>query len=233
MTFVQTTLQTEEKYSLPRGFSPSYIIGYRSCPRQFFIRYVLKVKPDFISPILEMGSRVHTAISQQVFRSDNPDEHAYLQVAREMLAELPGNPVFETTYDDPSNPGMFKGRCFSYPFIGFFDIHWVDPAMGADWKTGSYKQRKNPEYEIQAYILNELYQQKQGYKLNEFRFIFLADGEIYRAKSITPGSWRDRTEGRIKDAIRDIHAYRFPKKRSFACDWCEVSEYCRLDCGMR
>lgn len=232
MPTIQTTLDTEEKYPLPRGFSPSHIIGYRSCPRQFFIRYVLKIRIAVTSPILEMGSRVHDAIARQMFESDNPEVQAYLNVAKEAMRTLPSNPVLETTYEDKNNPGRFFGRCFSYPFAGTFDIHWLDPAMGADWKTGSYKERKNGDYEIQAYLLNELFKQKYGFYLTEFRLIFLKDGYEYYAKSLIQGRSRTVTEKSILNALRDIHARRFPRKESFACGWCEVSQYCRLNCGV-
>ena len=233
MITVQTTLQTEEKYPLPRGFSPSHIIGYCTCPRAFFIRYVLKIKPEYISPILELGSNVHEKLANQIFESDNPDEQKYLTVAKESFDKLPENPIFETTYLDKNNPGKYTGFCFRYPFVATFDIHWLDPARGLDWKTGTYKERKNWQYEIQAYLLNELFKQRYKKDLTEFKFIFLSDGFEYRAKSRSHNGWKLRTEARIENALQDIQARRFDKKQSFACDWCDVQSYCKSDCGFR
>jgi len=233
MSTVQTQLQLEDKYPLPRGFSPSHIIGYIACPRSFFIRYVLKVKPDFISPVLELGSRVHEKLSNLIFESDNPEEQRYLSVAYDAFQRLPANPILETTYQDKTNPGRYTGQCLHYPFAATFDIHWLQPALGVDWKTGKYNERKNWQYEIQAYILNELYRQKNGYGINDFRFIFLDNGYVYHAQSLFLGELRTGIEEQIRSALDAIHARRFDKKVSYACSWCDVREYCRLDCGFR
>ncbi|MDD3077327.1 MAG: hypothetical protein PHE44_12375 [Proteiniphilum sp.] len=88
------------------------------------------------------------------------------------------------------------------------------------------KEKYHGEYEIQAYILNELFKQKYGYQLKKFYFVFLKDGSTYQAQSIYKNAVRTRTETKIKNVLRGVKQLEFKKKVSFACEWCDYKGLC-------
>ena len=222
----QTNLQTFGKPPLPRGYSPSHILTYRRCEYKFLLAFIYKVKVETKFQPLLTGSSIHEDISKGIFTSEAPERQKMLNVAQEFLSEMPANPMFETTYEDPNNPGIFRGMIFGKPFIGIFDDHWVEERQGVDWKASKHNEKYDSDYEIQAYILNELFKQKYKHNLRKFTFVFLKDGFRYEAQSIYNGAVRNRTEKKIKSALDGISNYEFKKKRSYACQWCECKGLC-------
>ncbi|MDD3051956.1 MAG: PD-(D/E)XK nuclease family protein [Candidatus Cloacimonetes bacterium] len=220
----QATLQTFGKPPLPRGYSTSHILTKRKCGHKFLLAYIFKAKGKQTQP-LKLGSDVHADIAEGKFISEDPDKQKMLNAALEYLNKMPDNPVFETTFDDKNNPGKFTGTVFESRFMGLFDVHWVDNRIGVDWKTGTMKEDKG-DYEIQAYILNELFRQKYKHNLRTFEFVFLKSRDIYEAESIQNGAVRTRTERKIKNALDSIKRYEFEKKVSFGCQWCEYQGMC-------
>ncbi len=220
----QASLQTFGKPPLPKGYSTSHILTKRMCGHKFLLAYVFKAKGK-PSDSAKFGSDVHSEIAQGIFKSYDPDKQKMLDIALGYLHKMPENPVFETTYEDKNNPGKFYGKIFDQPFMGMFDVHWVEERIGVDWKTGSQKEDKG-DYEIQAYILNELFNQKYKHNLRKFEFVFVKNGEIYEAKSIQNGAVRIRTEKKIKNALESIQRYEFEKKVSWACEWCDYKGLC-------
>jgi len=172
------------------------------------------------------GSDVHDDISKGIFESEYPEKQRLLNVAKLFLSETPCNPVFETNYEDKNNPGTYKGYLFEHPFIGTFDVHWVNERIGADWKTGNFHKEYKNDYEIQAYILNELFKQKHGYGLDKFVFVFLKDGFRYEAECITVDKAKKRKETMIYNALDSIKRLEFKKKVSFGCQWCDYQKMC-------
>jgi len=117
--------------------STSKINTYRHCPHKYFLQYIQKIKVDIKSEALEMGSRVHALISSRVFKSDIRIEQAMLTRAEAILGMYPPDPILETTYEDPKNPGRFYGDVCGERAVGIFDFHWVDLPFAGDWKTGN------------------------------------------------------------------------------------------------
>lgn len=221
----QAILQSFGKPPLPKGSSVSHILTYRKCEYKFLLAFIYKVKVETkYKPLLE-GSSVHELISKNQFQSDDSNTQNLLSVAKNFLIEMPENPVFETSFEDKNNPGTFKGYIFDTPFLATFDVHWVE-GLGADWKLSEQKEKYYGEYEIQAYILNELFKQKYGYQLKMFYFVFLKDGSTYQAQSIYKGTVRNRTETKIKNALEGVKRLEFKKKVSFACEWCDYQGMC-------
>ena len=221
----QATLQTFGKPPLPRGYSPSHILTYRKCEYKFLLAYIYKAKVETkYKPLLE-GSSIHELISKEIFISDDINTQNLLFTAKYFLTEMPENPVFETSYDDKNNPGTFKGKIFETPFLATFDVHWTE-GIGADWKLSVHNEKYNGEYEIQAYILNELFKQKYGYQLKKFYFVFLKDGATYQAQSIYKNAVRTRTETKIKNVLDGVKRLEFKKKVSWACENCDYRGMC-------
>ena len=214
------------KSPLPKGYSPSHILTYRKCEYKFLLAYIYKVpvKPTF-QPLLT-GSDIHKDISKGIFVSENPNIQRMLTVARDFLNNMPEDPIFETDFEDNENPGTFKGTIFELPFLATFDAHWVDERIGVDWKVSEQKEKYYESYEIQAYILNELFKQRHKKNLKKFYFVFLKDGSYYEAQSIYEGSVRNRTESIILNAIEGVNKLEFKKKMSWACEWCEYRGLC-------
>lgn len=213
------------KPPLPKGYSPSHILTYRKCEYKFLLTFIYKAKVETTyKPLLE-GSSIHEDISKQIFVSDNPEKQNMLNVAHNFLFTMPENPIFETSFEDKNNPGTFKGHLFDLPFLATFDVHWSE-GLGADWKMSEQKEKYHGEYEIQAYILNELFKQKYGYQLKKFHFVFLKDGSTYQAQSIYKNAVRTRTETKIKNALEGVNKLEFKKKVSRACEWCDYRGMC-------
>lgn len=222
----QATLQTFGKPPLPRGYSPSHVLTYRKCEYLFLLIYIYKVFVESkFKPKVE-GSSIHKDISEGKFTSDDPIKQNMLNIALEFLTEMPANPTFETSIEDKNNPGVYKGTVCNAPFLAVFDVHWVYDRVGADWKRSEHKEKYDGEYEIQAYILNELFKQKYGQPLKKFYFVFLKDGFRYEAQSIYDGAVRKRTEKKIYNMLDGVKKLQFKKKQSWACEWCECQGMC-------
>lgn len=222
----QTNIQTFVKPPLPKGYSTSHILTYRKCQYKFLLAYIYKVRVETKFQPLILGSDVHDDISKGIFNSEDLNKQKMLNVASQFLAEMPENPIFETDIDDYNNPGTFRGTCFNLPFLGVFDVHWINERIGVDWKTGIYHEEYKGDYEIQAYILNELFMQKYKTNLKRFVFVFLKDGFRYEAQSIYDGAVRRRTETKIKNALDSIKRLDFKKRVSFSCQWCDFQGMC-------
>jgi hypothetical protein len=222
----QASIQTFGKPPLPKGYSTSHILTYRKCEYKFLLAYIYKVKVETKFKPLLLGSDVHSDISKGQFISEDPDKQKMLDVARQFLSVMPSNPVFETEISDKDNPGTFKGYIFDVPFMGIFDVHWPDDRIGADWKTGKFHEEYKNDYEIQAYVLNELFKQKYKRSLRKFVFVFLKDGVRYETECIANEKARLRKEKMIKGALASIRSLKFEKKVSFACQWCDYQGMC-------
>lgn len=207
--------------------STSKINTYRHCPHKFWLQYVQKIKVDIKSEALEMGSRVHALISSRIFKSDVPIEQAMLTRAAAILSMYPPDPVLETTYEDPKNPGRFYGDVCGERAVGIFDFHWIDLPFAGDWKTGKFDPRYTDSYEVQAYILNELYKQKYDQALKGFSFEFLKVGKLYDAHCLIEQDARHYAEGIVKAALEGITEEQFDRQKGPLCAWCEYADYCK------
>jgi len=221
----QAQIQTFGNPPLPRGYSTSHILTKRKCGYKFLLAYIYKAKGKKTEPLLK-GSDVHEDISKGIFVSDDPEKQQKLTIALNFLQEMPEDPIFETDSKDKNNPGTYKGTVFEKPFMGTFDVHWISERIGVDWKSGSFHEDYKNDYEIQAYILNELFMQKHGHYLRKFVFVFLKDGYQYEAECITnPRAWK-RKGNMIQNALDSIKRLEFNKKVSWACEWCEYQGMC-------
>jgi len=219
-------------YNLPKVISTSQINTYRHCPRKYFLQYVLKIKTDIKSEALEMGSRVHAGISSRIFKSDIPIEHLMLTRAKAILEMYPPNPILETTYEDPDNPGRIWGNLHGKRAICVFDFHWSDIPFAGDWKTGKFDPRYVDGFEVQAYISNELYKEKYGRPLNGFSFEFLKVGKIYNATCLVESEKKHEIEETLDQALENINLCKFDKCKGPLCNWCDLIEYCKKDHGL-
>lgn len=221
---MQAKIQTSGKPPLPKGYSPSHILTKRKCGYKFLLAYIFKAKGKQMAQ-LTAGSNTHSDISKGIFESDDPQKQQRLTVAKKFLDKMPINPIFETDFSDKNNPGTYKGTVFDLPFMATFDVHWIYERLAADWKYGTLKEDKS-DYEIQAYILNELFRHTHKHNLRHMFFVSLETGEIYEAESIQNGAVRTRTERKIKTALDSIKRLEFEKKVSWACRWCEYQGIC-------
>jgi hypothetical protein len=222
---MQATLQTSGKPPLPKGYSPSHILTKRKCGYKFLLAYIFKATGKKTHPLI-YGSDIHSDIAHGIFKSEDQTTQKMLMVAQNFLSKMPGNPIFETTFEDKNNPGKFYGTIFNQHFMCIFDVHWIKALQGVDWKASEHKETYEGDWEIQAYISNELFKQNYDHGLEKFTFVCLKDGYEYEAKSIYPGPVRTRTEKKIKNALDSIQRYEFEKKVSWACQWCEYQGMC-------
>jgi hypothetical protein len=216
-------------YSLPKVISTSQINTYRHCPYQYFLRYVLKIQTDIKSPELERGSRIHSNISNRIFESDDPLENDMLSRAKAILDMYPPNPILETTHEDPNNPGRFFGNVLGKRAIGIFDFHWANIPFAGDWKTGNFYEEYTESFEIQAFILDELYNNKYDKHLKGFSFEFLKSGKLYNAKSIAESETKSDIKELIHEAFENIDSGQFDRNKGILCKWCNLIEYCKKD----
>jgi hypothetical protein len=219
-------------YSLPKVISTSQINTYRHCPRQYFLRYVMKIETDTKSPALELGSKIHSSISNRCFDSDILIEKLMLTRAKAILDMYPPNPILETTYEDPHNPGRFFGDVLGKRAIGIFDFHWTDLPFAGDWKTGKFYPQYTESFEVQAYILNQLYKQHYDKHLNGFSFEFLKVGKVYDAKCLKEQESKNTIENAIKETFENIEWCKFDRQKGPLCKWCDLSKYCKNDYGL-
>jgi hypothetical protein len=173
-----------------------------------------------------LGSKVHEKIAKFDFEAENAIERHMLNHAKKFLESLPSDPIMETTYEDKNNPGRFFGEVFGQKTIGIFDFHWPDHVIAGDWKTGKLDLRYTQSYDVQAYILAELFKQKYGKSLDKFYFKFLRDGGLYPARSITESELRDQTTDLILDALIGIDANEYLKCKGPLCNWCDAKKLC-------
>src|SRR5574343_668092 len=139
--------------------SASRINTYIHCPKKYFFQYVQGL-PFAPSEAMILGSKVHGKIAIFDFSGDNTLERHMLNHAKKFLDGLPANPVMETTYEDKNNPGRVFGDVFGQRTVGIFDFHWPDKGIAGDWKTCKLDMRYTQGYDVQAYILAELFKQK-------------------------------------------------------------------------
>ena len=222
----QANIQLLGKPPLPKGYSTSHVLTYRKCKYKFLLAYIYKVKVETKFKPLILGSNIHEDISRGIFISEEPGKQALLNVAHGFLNEMPANPVFETSISDTENPGTFKGSILEVPFLGVFDVHWPEERIGVDWKTGKFNEEYKNDYEIQAYVLNELFRQKYKRNLRRFVFVFLKDGFRYEAGCITDDRVRLRKEKMVRTALQEIKTLKFEKRISRACEWCDYRGIC-------
>ncbi len=215
---------------MPKIISPSQINLYRSCPRNYYLKYVANIKSPVESPQLEFGSKIHSMISKRNFVSEDIREQEMLTRAQKFLETLPPGGLIETNFEDRDNPARFFGNIFGHRAISVFDQLWEpDDCVGLDWKTGSLKSSYTDSYEIQGYFLNELYKQKYGKALKRLPFIFLANDKVYEPKILVDEKIRAKTERSIKKVLLNIEEEKYDKKCSGLCSWCEMSMFCPLD----
>ncbi len=205
----------------------SQILDYRNCPLAYKVRYVLKVEPPCPpSEAMKRGSRVHAAIANGSDLAD-PGEMAMFERARAFLKTAPPNGIFETSYEDTNNPGCRIGNLHGIPAVGIFDVHWIHPPLGVDWKTGRFKPRHTTQYEIQAYVLNELYHQTYGHRLDAMRFVFLQNGAIFDARCLSEPKSHEVVAAEIDAAIAGIAAGAFERRVRPLCPHCDWWPYCK------
>jgi hypothetical protein len=205
-------------------FSPSQINTYRTCPKKYYFQYVKKIPIETKSPWLEIGSKVHSQISKHDFESKDLMIRMMLRNAQKFLNNMPRDPIMETTYEDKDNPGRFYGDVLGRRFVGIFDYHWPDKQMAGDWKTGKLNLRYTDSYEIQAYILNELYKQKYDKYLEKFYFNFIKLDKIYTPQCIKDGS---NINLMIEEALRGIEAREFERNLGILCNYCDYAKICK------
>jgi len=208
---------------LPKVFSPSQINTYRQCPKKYFFQYIEKIPIEIESPWLEIGSKVHSQISEYNFESDDLQLKSMLRNAQRFLNSMPPKPIMETTYEDKNNPGRFYGDVLGRRFVGVFDYHWVDHQIAGDWKTGKLDLQFTDGYEVQAYILSEMYKQKYDKPLEKFYFNFLRIDTIYNPRCI-----KEDTDAKmqIEKALEGIESWSFNKSIGLLCDYCEYKSFC-------
>lgn len=212
-----------------RNISASSINTYHSCPRKFYLQYVLRLKSPVESPWMEFGSRVHSKLAQGIFESEDPIERDMLQRGKEFLSNMPPNPIKETSYSDPNNPGRIYGEIFGRDAVGIFDLHWPEVFCGADYKTGSFYKSYTSHFDTQAWILNELFKQKYGNSLKKFYFPFLKGDVVYEPKCITDEKENKKVEKSIKKILLGIEEENYTKKCSKLCESCDLGCFCSME----
>lgn len=208
--------------------SASKINTYLHCPKKYFYQYVQGL-PFVPFEAMIRGSRVHSKIAVFDFKSNDVLELHMLRNAKWFLETLPSDPVMETTYEDKHNPGRFFGNVFGQWTVGIFDFHWPDHGIAGDWKTGKLDLRYTQSYDVQAYILAELFKQKYNRDLAEFHFKFLRDGGHYVPDCLTPSEKRDATTDLILDALVGITSEDYPRCKGPLCNWCDARKLCDAD----
>jgi hypothetical protein len=150
-----------------------------------------------------------------------------LTVAQEILQNMPGNPIFETSYESRNNPGKLYGEVLGRKAVAILDVHWPDIAVARDWKTGKFHGEKYTEqYEIQSYFCGTLFEQKYDKPLEAMHFDFLLPNKTYTAKVIKDSRERSKVEYRINQVLKGIEKESFQKKKSKLCDYCQYNFCC-------
>lgn len=206
--------------------SPTALNQYIKCGLAFKVQYILKATPpEPATPQMQKGSRIHEAIAAG-YDLDDPDEQGMVERARAYLLACSGDPIMETKHGDRFNPGRMAGEFYGHPAVAVFDVHWLEPSMAIDWKTGAFNTRYTNSQEVQAYILAELYSQKYGQPLEQMSFVFLPDGTTYEARCIGVPKVRKRIATMIEKAVRGIEGGEFEKKSTPLCRHCVWRTYC-------
>jgi len=212
------------------SISASKITTYHSCPRKFYLQYILNLKEPVESPWLELGNRIHSKLANGVFDSEDITEKGMLQNGKKFLDSMPPKPICETSYSDSKNPGRFYGEVLGQKAVGIFDVHWSpDISEGADYKTGNFFKSFTSHFDMQAWILNELFKQKYDQPLKRFCFAFLKDGSVYEPECIKDEKASKKIEKSIKKVLFNIEEGNYPKKCGNLCDKCGLNMFCSMD----
>ena len=205
----------------------SQLNTYLSCPRSYYLKYLLKLKAPITSPWLVFGSKIHNMLSNNIFESEDPVEYQMLQRGKKFLESMPDNPIHETSYNDAANPCRFYGDIFGNRTVGIFDVFWEpEVCRGADFKTGSMYKTYVDHFEMQAYILNQLFKQKYDSNLKAFYFKFLKDDSIYQPKCLNDEKVSKKIEKSIKNILFNIEEGNYPKKCGKLCEKCDMNCFC-------
>jgi hypothetical protein len=212
-----------------KSISASAVNCYHSCPRKFYLQYILHLKSPLEAPWLKLGSDVHAKLAKNIFESEDPVEHGMLQNGKKFLDSMPPNPIRETTYEDKSNPGRFFGEIFGQKAVGIFDTHWPVEAIGGDYKSGSFYKTYVDHFDYQAWILNELFKQKYDKPLKEFYFPFLKTGTIYEPPCIKDEKAGKKVERAIKKILFNMEEGNYEKNCGNLCSMCDLSMFCPME----
>jgi hypothetical protein len=214
----------------PKVISTSQINLYRSCPRSYYLKYIVGLKSPIPSPQLEFGLKIHSLISSGKFVSEDIREQEMLTRAQNFLKTLPTGGISETSYEDKQNPARFYGDICGHRAVGVFDKFWEpEECIGIDWKSGPLHTSYVDQYEIQGYFLSELFRQRYSTPLKRISFKFLADDATYDAKILSDEKTYKKAERAIKNALSNIEKEKFEKKCSGRCDFCDMSPFCCME----
>lgn len=209
--------------------SASKLNTFHSCPRKFYLQYIKNLKSPLESPWLEFGSKVHSKLADGIFESEDPIEHEMLQRGKKFLDGMPSGPIKETVYSDPNNPGRFFGEVLGQRAVGIFDLHWPNECVGADWKTGSFYKSFTQHFDMQAWVLNELFKQAYDKPLKSFYFPFLKTDTVYQPACITDPKENAKVEKAIKKILFNMEEGNYEKKCSSLCPACSHNVFCSMD----
>lgn len=233
-------------------FSYSRVSTWKSCPYQYYLRYVAKLKtlnaPE-ASDALCLGTAVHTGLEKDV-----PEAIEEYLSNFPIIDDLQINETIKLENIIPKGKavlpaGEHEVKIESDEFIGFIDL--LVPKGDDHYDLYDFKYSNNVDRYMesgQLHVYKYFYEQTNpNHVIDNLYFVFLPKTMIRQKKTETLHQFRqrllselDKMEVTVKKveydsnkveeylkAVEDIKAtVTFPKNETRLCQWCPYAGYC-------
>jgi len=218
-----------------KHFSASAASCYLSCPLKWKFRYMMHL-PEAPSAALERGKMVHLAMERYWsgnYGKPEPGLHRYISAYRRLKGAIKPEDVAATELElRAALDGV------DVPILGYLDVLTTDGRI-VDLKTaGKPWANGRAERELQPALYSHL-ATANGYQVRAFEFhILVGDGsdrhiDTYREPVDLDAITIEDNLIRIRQAWAGIVSQEYPAKRSLFCGYCDFTEACALETGIK
>ena len=214
--------------------SKSAVLCYDSCPYQYKLRYIMKMKP-LPSPIMERGSQLHKLCEiffegtgtilegvEKILKDENAIEHKapmrnFIQFVKHISQGKFRKPLMQEN----------KFFLEKYNFTVIADAIFEDDEgnlMILDYKSGRNRGVKNYRFELATYTFTM--EEILGRKIKYWGILFLDDNEFVVDKKATTRTFDyeevipneiKKAKLKINNTRMKINLQQFPKKPKYGC----------------
>ncbi|MBQ9737893.1 MAG: AAA family ATPase [Alphaproteobacteria bacterium] len=233
-------------------FSYSRVSTFNTCPYQYFLRYVEKVKTfpnDDANNPLYLGTAVHTGLEKTIeaglmdYLSNYP-----------IISDLQVNETIKLEYviakgKELIPDGLFELKVEDDEFVGYMDL--LVPKGNNHFDLYDFKYSNNVDNYLksgQLHVYKYFYEKMNpGHVIDNLHFIFLPKVMIRQKKTENLYQFRKRLceelskkevkivkvdydFQKVREYLESVEtikaAVEFPKNASRLCPWCEYQAYC-------
>lgn len=231
--------------------SVSAVTTYQSCPKMFYLQYVLKVM-QFPSKALEIGKFVHSGIEmfnqkkdwesilkKEILSKLNDENVEVFRIVRRIIKTYERNPVEGNTVANELKCEFplinSKGEQIPLPFLGFID-RVIDRGI-VEYKTSAedYTQEQI-DTSLQATIYSYFYGKKYGELPKDIIYWVANKKKVMKEDEYVPQILTtcrtqndiDNAFDEVKDVYNNIMAEKFEIGKENHPFWCNCNKYNNL-----